>query len=221
MLLSGLQPARPEHEVLQGGARIPHFHKHARGRLCFGRKHACYQSALRDVVSFTAQSHRAHWPPLTGSGFAPSHRSTAKGCGGHCTLLPSPAMQRFCLPANCHRPTIPVKTRGAFKDRRVEPSGKVTAANSYPKHNPTHYNQTNRRALTKLCLGQAAQNKLSSCGCKAVLQAPGFTSFSLVSLEPHRPATAPSLQLLKHSLLRHFKVAQKPPKQTVPDWSQS
>ena len=114
-----------------------------------------------------------------------------------------------------------VKTRGAFKDLRVEPSGKVTAANSYPKHNPTHYNQTNRRALTKLCLGQAAQNKLSSRGCKAVLQAPDFTSFSLVSLEPHRPATAPRLQLLKHSLLRHFKVAQKLPKQTVPNWSQS
>ena len=70
-----------------------------------------------------------------------------------------------------------VTTRGAFKDLRVEPSGKVTAANSYSKHNPTHYNQTNRRALTKLCLGQAAQNKLSSCGCKAVLQAPDFTSF--------------------------------------------
>ena len=70
-----------------------------------------------------------------------------------------------------------VKTREAFRDLRVEPSGKVTAANSYLKHNPTHYNQTNRRALTKLCLGQAAQNKLSSCGCKAVLQAPDFTSF--------------------------------------------
>ena len=112
-----------------------------------------------------------------------------------------------------------VKTRGAFKDLRVEPSGKVIAANSYPKHNPTHYNQTNRRALTKLCLGQAAQNKLSSCGCKAVLQAPDFTSFSLMSLKPHRPATAPSLQLLKQSLLRHFKVALKPPKQTVPNWS--
>ena len=114
-----------------------------------------------------------------------------------------------------------VKTRGAFRDLRVEPSGKVTAANSYPKHNPTQYNQTNRRALTKLCLGQAAQNKLSSCGCKAVLQAPDFTSFSLVSLEPHRPATAPSLQLLKHSLLRHFKVAQKLPKQAAPNWFQS
>ena len=108
-----------------------------------------------------------------------------------------------------------LKTGKAFRDLRVEPSGKVTAANSYPKHNPTHYNQTNRRALTKLCLGQAAQNKLSSCGCKAVLQAPDFTFFSLLSLEPHRPATAPSLQLLKHSLLRHFKVAQKLPKQTV------
>ena len=70
-----------------------------------------------------------------------------------------------------------VKTREAFRDLRVEPSGKVTAANSYLKHNPTHYNQTNHRALTKLCLGQAAQNKLSSCGCKAVLQAPDFTSF--------------------------------------------
>ena len=70
-----------------------------------------------------------------------------------------------------------VKTREAFRDLRVEPSGKVTAANSYLKHNPKHYNQTNRRALTKLCLGQAAQNKLSSCGCKAVLQAPDFTSF--------------------------------------------
>ena len=70
-----------------------------------------------------------------------------------------------------------VKTREAFKDLRVEPSGKVTAANSYLKHNPKHYNQTNRRALTKLCLGQAAQNRLSSCGCKAVLQAPDFTSF--------------------------------------------
>ena len=73
--------------------------------------------------------------------------------------------------------TVDVKTREAFRDLRVEPSGKVTAANSYLKHNPTHYNQTNRRALTKLCLGQAAQNKLSSCGCKAVLQAPDFTSF--------------------------------------------
>ena len=70
-----------------------------------------------------------------------------------------------------------VKTREAFRDLRVEPSGKVTAANSYLKHNPKHYNQTNRRALTKLCLGQAAQNRLSSCDCKAVLQAPDFTSF--------------------------------------------
>ena len=53
-----------------------------------------------------------------------------------------------------------VKTREAFRDLRVEPSGKVTAANSYLKHNPKCYNQTNRRALTKLCLGQAAQNKV-------------------------------------------------------------
>ena len=73
--------------------------------------------------------------------------------------------------------TVGVKTREAFRDLRVEPSGKVTAANSYLKHNPKHYNQTNRRALTKLCLGQAAQNRLSRCGCKAVLQAPDFTSF--------------------------------------------
>ena len=79
-----------------------------------------------------------------------------------------------------HEAPLHVKTREVFKNLRVEPSGKVTAANSYPKHNPTHYNQTNRHALTKLCFGQAAQNKLSSCGCKAVLQAPDFTSFSLV-----------------------------------------
>ena len=148
----------------------------------------------------------------------------------YCLFIPYYLMRQMSRPQPARPPLAtrtysddckPVKTRGAFKDLRVEPSGKVTAANSYPKHNPTQHNQTNRRALTKLCLGQAAQDKLSSCGCKAVLQAPDFTSFSLVSLEPHRPATAPSLQLLKHSLLRHFKVAQKLPKQTVLNWSQS
>ena len=32
-----------------------------------------------------------------------------------------------------------------------------------PQTQPNTHNQTNRRALTKLCFGQAAQNKLSSC----------------------------------------------------------
>ena len=36
------------------------------------------------------------------------------------------------------RSSLSVKTREAFRDLRVEPSGKVTAANSYLKHNPTH-----------------------------------------------------------------------------------
>ena len=96
---------------------------------------------------------------------------------------PFPGWVERCPCAQCSQPlgrmfpSVLVKTREAFRDLRVEPSGKVTAANSYLKHNPKHYNQTNRRALTKLCLGQAAQNKLSSCGCKAVLQAPDFTSF--------------------------------------------
>ena len=100
------------------------------------------------------------WPPLT-------HRTVAH--------RHNPCISRSNKSALISASSV--KTREAFRDLRVEPSGKVTAANSYLKHNPKHYNQTNRRARTKLCLGQAAQNGLSSCGCKAVLQAPDFTSF--------------------------------------------
>ena len=116
---------------------------------------------------------------------------------------------------------IIVKTREAFRDLRVEPSGKVTAANSYLKHNPKHYNQNkppcaNKTLFRSSCTKQAVKLWLQSCAAGT-----GLHFFSRVSLEPHRPATAPSLQLLKHSLLRHFKVAQKLPKQTVLNRSQS